>query len=126
MKPPESRLQLIRQQVTAKILWGSPDDEVRIWLAEKHGIDDEAADAMLLAAHQAKRAAVRKKALGVLIASAIGLIIAVALLGPRFFTGEPSQVRFPAIFLGIAIACVLGIARSLWLLSRGEPEGTVE
>jgi hypothetical protein len=69
---------MLRQQVNAKVIWGARDREVLDWLQERHGITDSSANDLLVEAHRAKRAAVRRKALLYLVLSIPGMLIPLA------------------------------------------------
>jgi hypothetical protein len=121
----EEKAKTLRQQVNAKVIWGARDREVFDWLQERHGITDTAANELLANAHQAKRAAVRRKALLYLVFSIPGMLLALV------FVVLQGMGRFVIIGYGSLLIFVLGFVslgvffRSLFRLLSGKMEGSV-
>ena len=129
---PEERREMIRQQVNSKIYWGTRDIEVYQWLGSKHGITGAVADEMLVAAHGAKRKAVRKRAFIMLICSGIGLAasaFAVWLMSFGRISATSTGVRFGYAFYIVccAVAVCAGVfLKNLYYLLTGNDERAVE
>jgi hypothetical protein len=125
MKTSEEKAEALRQQVNAKVIWGARDREVLDWLKERHGITDTAADERLADAHEAKRAAVRSKALLYLVFSIPGMLLAVV------FVVLQVMGRFVIVGYGSILVFVLGFVslgvffRSLFRLLTGHKQGSV-
>ncbi len=69
------KLKDLQDQVTAKVHWDTPDDEVADWLEEKHGLTEEQIDEMLRIAHKKRRLAIRERALYLMIGTGIGIAV---------------------------------------------------
>ena len=125
-KTPETKAEMMRQQVIAKIHWGARDGEVYGWLQEHHGITGREADELLAQAHRAKRKAIRSKAAGMLAFSGCGVLlaggfIAMQLWSHVFWFGWSTIGAF--LLASVSIPAFL---RNLWLLFSGKLEGSVD
>jgi hypothetical protein len=126
VKTPEERTEALRQQVNSKIRWGARDGEVIDWLAEKHGITGDEADGLLAEAHRIRRAAVRTKAIIMLVTSAAGIAMAGVFIGLQVQAGVFVIGRGSVLILGIGIFSLGVFLRNLWRLVSGQNLGSVD
>jgi hypothetical protein len=128
MRTPEEKFKTMREQVIAKILWGTDPNEVRGWLYEKD-VDEQTADILIREAAALKRHAVRQKARWGLVFSIIGLFLTGLCLYVRLGSTD-SYFKMRPVALGGAI--VFGLVsvpmffRNLMQLVSGERRGTVD
>jgi hypothetical protein len=117
---------MLQQQVNAKLIWGARDTEVLEWLEERHGIRDSAAARLLVDAHRAKQAAVRRKALLYAVFSIPGMLFAIV------YFGLQAKGGFIIIGYGSVLVFLVGVSsvgilcRSLFRLFSGHTDGAVD
>lgn len=126
MKTAEEKAEQIRQQVFSKIRWGARDQEVLEWLQERHGISGEKAGNWLTAAHQARRKAIRGRALLTLIASAIGVLGAAGFVGFQLWAGVFVIGWGSVLIIMVGFASLGVFFRNLAPLLTGQAGGSVE
>ncbi len=126
MKSPEEKAEMLRQQVNSKVLWGARDQEVYDFLFERHGIGGEEAEAMLTAAHVAKRKAVRTKALILIATSLVGIAFAGVFVGLQIYGGVFVIGKGSILILGVGVFSIGVFLRNVWRLFTGHMHGSVE
>ena len=127
---PEEKQKLIREQVAAKILWGSSRDEVAEWLIKQHAIFGEPAEEMLDSAERKRSRAIRDRAMIRLAFAAAGFIVVLAFLYIRFFSGVilsgagamVANIAMLAVALFSARCLLQNIPRAM----SGEQDGPVD
>jgi hypothetical protein len=125
MRTPEEKAEMLRQQLSAKLIWGARDCEVLDWLEEHYGIIGAGAEHLLAEAHRTKRAAVRGKAWVYLFCSLPGMLLA------ALFVAFQSMGRFVIIGYGSVLILALGFVslgvfiRSIFRLITGYTDGSV-
>ena len=126
MTSAEVKAEMLRQQVSSKVIWGASDREVLAWLQERHGITGTVANDLLAEAHRAKCSAVRSKALLYLLLSMPGMLLACV------FIVLQSMGRFIIVGYGSILILFLGLIsvgvfiRSLFRLITGHTRGSVD
>lgn len=129
MRTPEEQFQTMREQVIAKIHWGTSTEEVRGWLYEKHHLDENTAEALISEAVRLKRHAVRQKARYSLVISLAGMFLALVCLYIRFFATDTFFRLRPVALIGALVFAALSVPaffRSLNQLVSGEKAGSVD
>lgn len=121
-----AKLQMIRDQVFAKIHWGARNQEVEDWLRVNHQIAGEQAAEMLAAAHRAKRSAVRKKAIMMIVISSIGVIGVAWIIVAQFMSGYFVTEKGILGVYGVGLVSIGVFFRSLFQLITGHLDGSVD
>jgi len=122
----EARVEMMRQQVIAKIHWGARDMEVYEWLEERHGITGSAADELLAEAHRAKRNAVRVKAFVMLAFSGCGILLSGGFIGVQIWAHFVWIGWVTAVAILVGVVSITTFLRNFWLLFTGRMEGSVD
>jgi hypothetical protein len=126
MLTPEKKAEMIRDQVISKIHWGARDEEALDWLAEQHQITGPEAEALLAAAHRAKRKAVRAKALVALVCSLFGVLLLVGICFLQIWGFHLFRIRGMGLAVSLGVASLWVFIRSLYLLLTGRTDGSVD
>lgn len=130
MKPPDEKFEILRQQVIAKVHWGAMRREVSDWLQTEHGITGAEAERLFAEADDARRKAIRQRALIRLGFSTCGLLLALAFFYVRFFSGVifygPGAIIATAFAIVVGFVSVSTLVRSLMRLLTGEAAGSVD
>ena len=106
VNPAEAKRKLLQDQVNSKIHWDAPDSEVLEWLSDKHGINGERAQSMLLVAKRARTRAIRERSLYGLICLGAGMIgtatpIVLELLGGAVWVLRSTALVVAFVFCGL-------------------------
>jgi hypothetical protein len=126
MNIPKEKFDRVREQVIAKIRWGTADDEVLEWLSEKWAISGTMADGLLAEAHRLKRQAVRGKAVQVLAISGVCLLLVAIYLGVQQSKKTLSLSGLTIVVLIVGVVSLIALIKSLLQVMRGEGEGPAD
>ena len=126
VKTQDRKYEMMRQQVISKIRWGSRDQEVLDWLQDRHGIKEGEADTLLKEAHQAKRKAVRSKALLSVAFSSLGILLAAGFVALQVWEGLFVIGYGSILIIGIGFVSIGVFCRSLVSLLTGQTKGSVD
>lgn len=116
----------LRQQVNAKVFWGTRDEEVLDWLQDEHGVTGPAATMLLFDAHRARRQAVRDRAVWPLLLSGVGMIVFGSIMIAQHQSGVWILSLAADLEAGVFALCLVVFARNLGRLWSGKMPGSVE
>ncbi len=126
MRSSRDKAEMVRDQVISKIHWGAGEDEVHNWLRQQHGISGAVAEKLIEDAFRARSAAIRKRAIMMLILSGIGLLIFGSFFVIQYF-GRVIIVGWGSLVVaGLATYSGYVFLRSIWQLLSGRTRGGVE
>ena len=126
MRTAEEKAEMLRAQVFSKVRWGARDQEVLDWLKERHKMSGDEAQALMSAAHRAKRKAVRSKALLTLVFASFGILLAVGFVGLQLWEGL-FVIGYGSILVMVVGFVSIGVFfRNLHLAFSGETDGAVD
>ena len=127
---PDSKKEMIEQQVISKIHWGASDHEVRDWLSSKHSIHDSDADQLIDRAFKIRAKEIRGRAVVRLVFSIVGIVIALVWFLFPFFTGfifVGARALIATIAMGaLGIFSIAVFFRSLSQILTGKTFGAVD
>ena len=117
---------MVREQVISKIHWGADEREVINWLRQQHGVSGAPAENLVEEAFRARSAAIRRRAIMMLIFSSIGLVLFGSFYAFQFY-GRVIVVGWGALVVGgLTLYSFWIFLRSCWRLLSGKARGGVE
>jgi hypothetical protein len=121
----DEKAELLQNQVTAKLHWGTDEEEISQFLAQK-GIGGAEADRLLANARRSRARAIRVRALWTLLFAVIGLVVPVWYFGLQMSANVIVVGRASAVMFALAMTCLYYLLRSLYRILRGETVGPVD
>ena len=116
------QMKKLAEQVSGKIHWGAPADEVRDWLQNEKRISPEDAEQLILLGFKARRREVRERAIIRIIFAGIGLL----LFGGCLFIRDLGYFVFARFLVsalwGLAITAMGVLLHSIKELLTGESD----
>jgi len=118
-------LKNIQDQINAKMHWGDSEEEIEDWLREKHSIEGERADAMILKGINDRKAGIRKTCL---IRMIVALIAAIPLGLCSLLALQNDGYSFKyGILLGtLCFSCLGYVAHNLLTYIKGKSDISID
>jgi len=126
MRNPGDKAEMVREQVISKIHWGADEREVINWLLQQHGVSGAPAENLVEEAFRARSAAIRRRAIMMLIFSSAGLVLLGSFYAFQFY-GRVIVVGWGALVVGgLTLYSFWIFLRCCWRLLSGKARGGVE